>query len=236
MKKLFAILVMLLPAMLMAQKQVINDPNVQPRTVSSFHAIKVSNAIDVYLSQSDQEALAVSAVNVEFRDRIKTVVEDGVLKITYEDDARWFRGSKKLKAYISFKTLDRLTAEGASDVVVNGSIKVNELAITMGGASDFKGALEVGNLSVRLNGASDATVSGKVGNLNVDANGASDFKGYDLVADNCTVDASGASDIKITVNKELNAKASGASDVHYRGEGVVRDLKTSGASSVSRRG
>jgi hypothetical protein len=236
MKKLFAILVMLLPAMLMAQKQVINDPNVQARQVSSFHAIKVSNAIDLYLSQSDQEALAVSAANPEFRDRIKTVVEDGVLKITYDDDARWFRGNKKLKAYISFKMLDRLTAEGASDIVVNGSIKGNELAITMGGASDFKGAVEITSLSVRISGASDATVTGKVSNLNVDANGASDFKGYDLISDNCTVDASGASDIKITVNKELNARASGASDVHYRGEGVVRDLKTSGASSVSRRG
>jgi hypothetical protein len=236
MKKLGAILLMLLPAMLMAQKQVINDPNVQVRNVSSFHAIKVSNAIDLYISQSDQEALAVSAVNAEFRERIKTVVEDGVLKITYDDDARWFRGNKKLKAYISFKTLDRLTAEGASDVVVNGSIKGNELSIAMGGASDFKGTVEVTTLNIRLGGASDATLSGKVSKLTVDANGASDFKGYELVADNCEVEASGASDIKITVNKELNARASGASDVHYRGDGVIRDLKTSGASSVSRRG
>ena len=236
MKKLGAILLMLLPAMLMAQKQVINDPNVQPRTIGSFHAIKVSNAIDLYLSQSDEEALAVSAVKEEFRDHIKTVVEDGVLKISYDDDARWFRGSKKLKAYVSFKTLDRLTASGASDVRVNGTLKANDLVISMAGASDFKGAVEANSLNITLGGASDATINGKVGTLKVDANGASDFKGFELVADNCEVEASGASDIKVTVNKELNARASGASDVHYRGEGVIRDLKTSGASSVSRRG
>jgi hypothetical protein len=70
----------------------------------------------------------------------------------------------------------------------------------------------------------------------VDANGASDFKGFDLQADNCDVEASGASDIKVTVNKELNARASGASGVHYKGDGVIRDLRTSGASNVSRRG
>ena len=238
MKKLGAILLLLLPAVLMAQKQVINDENAQPRSIGSFHAIKVSNAIDLYLSQSDEEALAVSAVKEEFRDHIKTVVEDGVLKITYDDDSRWFRGNKKLKAYVSFKTLDKLTATGASDVVVNGTLKANNLVISMGGASDLKvnGTLEATSLSITLSGASDATIKGKVGTLKVDANGASDFKGFELVADNGDVEASGASDIKVTVNKELNARASGASDVHYRGDCVIRDLKTSGASSVSRRG
>jgi hypothetical protein len=238
MKKLGAILLLLLPAMLMAQKQVINDPNVQPRTIGSFHAIKVNNAIDLYLSQSDEEALAVSAVKDEFRDRIKTVVEDGVLKITYDDDGKWWKGNKKLKAYVSFKTLDKLMATGASDVRVNGTFKANDLVISMGGASDLKvdGSLEANSLNITLSGASDATIKGKVGTLKVDANGASDFKGFELVSDNCEVEASGASDIKITVNKELNARASGASDVHYRGDCVIRDLKTSGASSVSRRG
>ncbi|AXY76145.1 DUF2807 domain-containing protein [Paraflavitalea soli] len=236
MKKIGLFLLMILPVALMAQKQVINDDNAQPRTVGSFHAIRVTNAIDLYLSQSDEEALAVSAVKPEFRDRIKTVVEDGVLKISYDDDMKWWKGNKKLKVYVSFKTLDKLTATGASDVIVSGTLKANELAISMGGASDFKGTIEANVLDVNLSGASDAVVDGKVTTLRVDANGASDFKGFDLQADSCNVEASGASDIKVTVNKELNARASGASGVHYRGDGVIRDLRTSGASNVSKRG
>jgi hypothetical protein len=236
MKKIGLFLLMLLPLAMMAQKQVINDENAQPRNVGSFHAIKVSNAIDLFLSQSDEEALAVSAAKPEFRDRIKTVVEDGVLKISYDDDMRWWKGNKKLKVYISFKTLDKLTASGASDVVVTGTLKANELIISMGGASDFRGTVEANLLDIRLSGASDADVKGKVASLKIDANGASDFKGYDLQVDNCDAEASGASDIRVTVNKELNARASGASSVYYKGEGVIRDLRTSGASSVSRKG
>jgi hypothetical protein len=236
MKKIGSLLLILFPVVLMAQKQVINDANVQPRTVGSFHAIKVTNGVDLYLSQGDEEALAVSAETPEFRENIKTTIEDGVLKISFEDNGKWWKGSKKLRAYVSFKTLDKLTASGASDVVVQGTIKVNGLVIYMGGASDFKGTIEATSIDITLSGASDASISGKAGSLKVDANGASDFKGFDLVADNCEVDASGASDIKVTVNKELNARASGASDVHYKGQGVIRDLKTSGASSVSRRG
>jgi hypothetical protein len=78
------------------------------------------------------------------------------------------------------------------------------------------------------------TVTGSASELGVKASGASDFKGFDFVTDICDAHASGASDIKITVNKELSAHASGASDVRYKGDGVVRDLKTSGASSVSK--
>jgi hypothetical protein len=33
----------------------------------------------------------------------------------------------------------------------------------------------------------------------------------------------------------LNAKASGASSVRFRGEGLIRDIKTSGASNVTRK-
>ncbi len=71
--------------------------------------------------------------------------------------------------------------------------------------------------------------------LKIDASGASDFKGYDLVTDYCDAEATGASSIQITVNKELSVRAGGASDVHYKGEAVIRYLKTSGASSVSKR-
>jgi Putative auto-transporter adhesin, head GIN domain len=70
----------------------------------------------------------------------------------------------------------------------------------------------------------------------VEASGASDFKGYDLAIDNCKVSASGASDINITVNKELNVSASGASDVFYKGTCVIKEMRSSGASSIGKRG
>jgi len=54
------------------------------------------------------------------------------------------------------------------------------------------------------------------------------------VTETCDAKASGASDIKVTVNIELSAQASGASDVKYKGNGTIRDIKSSGSSSVSR--
>ena len=219
------------------EKVFVNDKNAQPRQVAgAFSAISVAGSIDLYLSQSDEEVVVVSAAETKYRDRIVTEVINGELKIYYNDKGlQWSSGSKKLKAYVSFKTMQKLTASGASDIYVQGVLKADALKMDISGSSDFKGAVDVNHLSLEQSGSSDSRVSGRAQNVKIEVSGASDVKGYDLVADYCEAIASGASDIQITVAKELTASASGASDIYYKGQGITRNIKSSGASSVARR-
>ena len=78
--------------MAVAQKT-INDPNVEKRTVSSFHGIDVGTGIELMLTEESTEELAVSAAKTEFRDKIATQVENGVLKI-YGDTGSKFKGEE----------------------------------------------------------------------------------------------------------------------------------------------
>ena len=231
--KRFAIIVAVMTMSLFTHAQTINDPNAEPRTVESFHGINVSNAFDVYLSQGNEEALAVSSSDKEYISSITTEVRNGILFIGVER-SKWSRGNKKLKAYISFRKMDKINISGACDVFINNVLKGTDLKIDMSGASDMKGKIEVTNLDVDISGASDMTISGKATQFKIDASGASNFKGENFTVDYCTADASGASDVKITVNKELSANVSGASDLRYKGEGLIRDIRTSGAGSVKR--
>lgn len=235
MKKYFIAIAGLL-IVFFAQAQQVNDPNVMKVDVPSFHGIHVSNAFNVYLSQGNEDALAISATEERFRDKIKTEVKNGILYISFENGVRFNSGKMKLKAYISFKNLDEIKAGGACDFYVMGGMRADELRIDLSDASDMKeGTLNVNKLTINLSGASDMKLTGKASQLKIDASGASDFKAYDLITDYCDAEASGASSIQVTVNKELSARASGASDVHYKGEAVIRDMKTSGASNVSRK-
>ncbi len=239
MKKQFLVLLFAIAALYAQSQTTINDANAEVRKVSSsFNAIKVSHSIDLYLTQSNDEAIAVSATESKYRDRIKTEVQNGVLRIWFDDES-WRllsnQGNKKLKAYVSFKSINKLTASGASDVYVTGVIKADQFTLDLSGASDFKGAIDVNVLDLEQSGASDADITGSARTVNAEASGASDLKGYNLVSDNCTAHASGASDIKITVNKELSAKATGASGIHYKGNAVIKEIKSSGASSISKR-
>jgi hypothetical protein len=91
-------------------------------------------------------------------------------------------------------------------------------------------------LSIHQSGGSDVDLSGNTTTLHVEASGGSDFHGYGLLTDFCSIKASGGSDANITVNKELNADASGGSDIYYKGSGVVKEVRSSGSGSVSKKG
>ena len=223
-------------SMLFAQGAVIRDANAQARDVKGFHAIEISSAISAIISAGGEEAVAVSAIDTKYRDLIRTEVRDGVLKIWLENEGwTWTHGDKKLKAYISYKSIDRLTASGASNITAEGTLTAGHLEIRLSGASDFKGSVKTDQFRLEQTGASDATISGSAQKAELVLSGASDIKGYDFTAVECHVEASGASDVKISVSKELYAGASGASSVHYKGEGVIKEIRSSGASSVSSR-
>jgi|SRR6185312_3099875 len=224
-------------AMTIAQSpKIINDPNAQKRTVGAFHGVSVHSGIDLYLSQGGDEAVAVSASDPDDRGRIVTEIKDGVLQIYIEDHGfHWGWHDRKLRAYVSCKTLDELRASGGSDVYVDGTVKADVLQVQLSGGSDLHGAFQVGTLTIGQSGGADSFVSGTAGKLDVHVSGGSDFHGYDLSVDNCLARASGGADVYVTVNKSLDASASGGSDIHYRGTGAVTESH-SGGGSVSRKG
>lgn len=214
---------------------IINDKNAELRNVGAFSGIKVSGGIDVYLSQSDDYALAVSASEDKYRDNIKTEIKNDVLNISYEEGPFRYNSNRRLRAYVSFKNLEGLEASGACDFIINGTFNANSLRIKLSGACDIKGTVEMDNMQLNLSGASTVKINGKVQNLKINASGASDVKNYDLLIDNCIAELSGASDVKITINKSLSAKASGASSLYYKGNPERKDVSSSGASNISQR-
>ena len=235
MKKIFSLLFFVCSASSFAQnKTVINDLNAEPRTVSGFHAIKVSDGIDLYISYGD-EAAAVSASEIKYRDKIRTQVDNGVLRIWYDNDNLnqiIFTNKRNLRAYVSYKVLDAITASAGSDVLVDGVLKGNSLTLRISSGSDFKGNVEVNELDVDQSSGSDVRMGGKANRVSIEASSGSDFNGYSLVTDICTARCSSGSDITITVNKELRAKASSGSDIHYRGSASLVDVTKSSGGSV----
>ena len=156
MKKLFSLLVITGLITTASAQKTISDANAQKRNVSGFHAIEVSGGIDLYLSQGE-EAVAVSAAKTEYRDKIMTEVKDGVLKIWFDwkNSSKFDWSNRKMKAYVSFKDINRLEGSGGSDINVDGSIKVAKLEMEISGGSDFDGKVETDELKIQASGGSD---------------------------------------------------------------------------------
>lgn len=231
-------LALLISTVIIAQTQV-NDPNAQVRSVKGFHAIKVSTGIQLILSQSTTEAVAVSATTDEHRDKIKTVVEDGVLKIYYDGDSWkfWKNGeNKKLKAYVSVINLDGIDASAGSSVKIDGTIKTEKLNVDASSGAVLNGNINATTVKVDQSSGAVINLSGSVKDLTVDGSSGSVLHGYELTVDNCNVDASSGGGVQVTVNKELSVEASSGGYVNYKGQGVIKNIKTSSGGNVSKKG
>jgi hypothetical protein len=224
-------------SMLLAQKT-INDPNAQKRNVGSFHGIEVSTGIKLVITEGTTEEVAISAATTEFRDKIITKVENGILKIYYDNKLHNMNSLKKekreLKAWVSYKSLDRLNANTGSEVEIEGTLRSASMKMEVNTGAIVKGIVTIDDLKVDQNTGSVVTLSGNAGKLDADGDTGSKFKGIDLTTNNCNVTASTGAGIYITVQKELNVKANTGGFVKYKGDAGIREIKTNTGGSVSK--
>jgi hypothetical protein len=238
MKKFVLILSGLCMGMISANSQkTFNDANVEKRTIESFHGIEVGTGIELRLSQGATEEVAVSASTIEWRDKIITKVENGILKIQYE--SKWgsinkSRENKNLKAYVSFKTLDKLNATTGSEVKIEGVLKSNTLDLVANTGALVDGEVEIGKMTVSQNTGSKVTLKGKTDDIEIDGDTGSKFRGDDLTTSTCNASVSTGAIISIRAEKELQARANTGGVVRYKGGAVIREVKTNTGGTISR--
>jgi Putative auto-transporter adhesin, head GIN domain len=238
MKKLFLsfLVVAISAATAFAQKN-ITDPNAEKRTVSSFHGIDVATGVELVLTEGTTEEVAVSAATSEYRDKIVTKVENGILKIYYENKLQSIntkKEKKQLKAWVSYKSLDRLNANTGAQVEIEGTLKASSMKMNVNTGATVKGQINIDDLGVDQNTGAIVTLSGKAGKLDVTGDTGSMFEGIDLETNNCNAKVSTGAGVYITVQKELYIKANTGGYVKYKGDAGIREIKTNTGGSVSK--
>lgn len=221
---------------LLAQKT-INDPNAEKRTVSGFHGIDVSTGIRLILTEGGTEEVAVSASKTEYRDKIITKVENGILKIQYETKTGAInrkKENKDLRAYVSYKTLDKLDVTTGAIVEINGILSSKSLEIKSNTGGIIKGEISITTLKIKQNTGSIITFSGKAETLDIDGDTGSKFLGEGLKTSNCSAAAATGAGVIITVEKELEARANTGGYIRYKGDGGIRNIRTNTGGSVSK--
>lgn len=239
MKKLFGIsLLLLFPFFYSNAQNVVYDANAIVRKVGDFHGVSVGSGIRLYLSQGKNLAVAVSADEKQYAERIITEVKNGVLRIYVEGKwwNSWNWGNKKLKAYVTVDDLSYLGASGGSIITMVDDFVVNKLESDISGGSIIEGKIRGNSIDMELNGGSISKMEANFDRGEIDASGGSIVKENNFIVNSADVEASGGSIINLTVNKDLKVEASGGSIVNYKGNGTISSVESSGGSSVKKKG
>ncbi|PLX20196.1 MAG: hypothetical protein C0599_09545 [Salinivirgaceae bacterium] len=202
----------------------------EERTVKDFTKVSVSDGIDLYLTQGNEEKLVLE-VDENLLKYIKTEVKGNTLKI-YSD--KNIKKPESLKAYLTFKSLDRIKGSSGADIYAEDGIEADEMDIDMSSGSDMKIKLKANKASFDMSSGSDAIVKfdGKV--LDIDASSGSDLDIKADKLDEISLDMSSGSDINLegTATK-MKLRASSGSDLNAFGFVTVNaDIDVSSASDV----
>jgi hypothetical protein len=239
MKKLFTGIIAIIATInIQAQDVKYNDLNAEVRNVTGFTGVSVTSGIEMILTQGSSEAVAVSAASAKHRDRIKTEIKDGVLKIFYDagkEKMNWNnKKNTKLKVYVSAVTLRSISVSSGATLEIQGAVKANDMALDLSSGSLFKGEINAREMKVEQGSGAEAKLSGSAQDLSLAVNSGGNFKGYNFVVSKCNAKVSSGGSIEITVNTELEAKASSGGSVQYKGSCAVKKTTSSGGAVVSK--
>jgi hypothetical protein len=211
----------------------------EERKVSGFSAVNASGIANVYLQKGTQEKVTVEVNDKEFNDRLKVEVVDNVLVIRMEKtenrDNRDNRNNNiKLKVFVTYTSLKSLEGSGATNFYADDEIKADEFELKVSGANNSKLKLNTKKLDIETSGASNVTLTGAAEALSIRSSGASNVKAYDLKAGDVSAESSGVANIYVSAQDELEVKASGLSNVNYKGDAKVITKEVSKMANVKK--
>jgi len=107
------------------------------------------------------------------------------------------------------------------------------LEINLSGGSDLEMELTANNIECNASGGSDIDLIGSADRIDISCSGGSDVEARKFMVKHCTVSASGGSDVEIHATESIDASASGASDITYKGNPLQVKVHSSGSSDIS---
>lgn len=117
------------------------------------------------------------------------------------------------------------------DVVISMP-SLDGLMLSGGSTGDVSGFSKLQGISLGLSGGSEVIIVGSASDLIIDASGGSRVYLSEFICDDAEINFSGGSNGSIYVTGTLDANLSGGSHLTYYGNPELRDISTSGGSTI----
>ena len=217
--------------MFLASFGVLQAQESETRSVDSFRGIKAGEAIDVYLKKGTKEGVKVEVTGISLS-KIITEVSGTSLRIHRESGN--YRNKNTVKVYVTYVNLEKISANHASNVFSEGTIKANSLDINISSAASVEASLDVETLTVDASSAGNAVLEGKASSVVIEANSAGDIDAYGLQSNSVRASANSGGSAKISVLKELDAHANSGGSIRYRGNPTKTNTGSNSGGSVKK--
>jgi Putative auto-transporter adhesin, head GIN domain len=197
------------------------------RNISSdFESIKVSQGLELFITQSNDVSLHIEA-DENLHELIMTEVENNVLRIY---STKNIRRANSRKINLTIEDVSAIKATSGSEVVSTNTIKVDALELNCTSGAEIKLDVNTESINSHSTSGSEIKLSGTTNLLIAEATSGSDIEASQLRAQTSKVKATSGADISVNTSKELTARATSGGDIRYSGnpESVNKSDSSSG--------
>ena len=203
----------------------------EDRNISNtFNAIKISQGLELQITQSKAVALRVEA-DENLQDLIMTKVENNVLSIYSTENIR--RAASK-KIILSLVDLSSIKATSGSDVSSTNTINSTNLDVSATSGALITLDVETKKLDCNSTSGSLITITGKTQNLVASATSGSNIDAKNLNTEISNVKSTSGANISVNTSKELTARATSGGVIKYFGNPEKVDKSDSSAGSIKK--
>jgi hypothetical protein len=177
-----------------------------------FKSVKVSNAIELVIEQSDKTEIIVEADD-NLQKEITTKVENGKLIIAC--DCNSFGNVKSKKVTVKMPVIDQLEASSAASITSNNTIKGENIRVEASSAASITVTIESDAIFCESSSGSTIAIKGKALQLETKASSGSTIDANELLANDIKAHGSSGASVNIHPIVSLDATASSGASVNY---------------------
>jgi len=228
----------------------------QTFSFTNFSEIHIGDAITIDLIHSENDEFITIEADDNIFPFLKAEQVGKRLKLSFNHRSLDIRRTPHIVVTINYSNLTNLTLSGASCAEIfnlqepldnlkisiegasklRGTVHAKNVNLILGGASQFNGKLYANHSKIMLGGASSINLSGESKSIELIAGGASIIRCYDLICEDLDITLSGASNAQHTVTQTLKVRLSGASILRYVGDPqILPSSIITGGSTLQRR-
>ena len=181
----------------------------ETREINGVDSVRLEGVGELVITMGNEESLVIEGDD-NIVDKITSKVSGGTLVISQERKTFSFKPKSDLIFHVTLTQLDKVTLDGAGNVVLN----------------DLSSDIEL-----ELNGAGGAKANGAVDSQKVAINGVGSYEASQLISKQAKLTIDGAGSAQIHATQSLDVTIDGAGSVTYSGEPALTK-EINGAGSV----
>ncbi len=200
------------------------------RGVEGFNGISASSGINVYLDDSLKNTIRIEAED-NIAGLVRTEVSGDVLRVHVD---RCIRKSKPINVYVPSKNIRQITANSFGKIIGKSKISGDLIIIDSSSAGDVDIEVEAKEIEARASSAGEITINGTSTKLRADASISGRINALELIAKDVSAKASSAGVVKVYASDNLDADASSAGRIEYKGDPKLVDISQSSGGVVQK--